>query len=101
MKDDEATRLQKGDEVMHKKYGPSLVIEVMTDGEMLFGVAICPSTESGQAILTKDSGCPIPNFLETDARRLSYPERANDQAELSRPGDDGSQQKGQSNDDNH
>jgi len=80
MKDDEATRLQKGDEVMHKKYGPSLVIEVMTDGEMLFGVAICPSTESGQAILTKDSGCPIPNFLETDARRLSYPERANDQA---------------------
>jgi hypothetical protein len=78
MKDIEAMRLMKGDSVTHKRYGLSLVEEVLTRAGALFGVAISPVSYQGQTLLSRDSGRQLgAAFLEYDARRLSFPEKPN------------------------
>ncbi len=72
MKDIEAEKLESGQSVMHKRYGQSIVKEVMMSFGELFGVVITPSSQIGLRLLALDSGTAIPDFLEGEAKYLSH-----------------------------
>ena len=72
MKTCEAEKLTDGQSVWHKRYGKSIVKEVMMSFGELFGVVITPTTEKGRNILSIDSGADIPDFLEGEAKYLIH-----------------------------
>ena len=62
-----AESLKEGAAVMHKRYGRCMVREVLPG----FGPTIRPTTPAGLAVLARDSGTGIPDYLCTDVRNLS------------------------------
>jgi hypothetical protein len=74
MKDCEAIKLFKGDQVRHKRYGAATVREVLTCDGSLFGVVISPSTQEGKRLLAQDSiFTQAADFLEDNAGQLTCP----------------------------
>ena len=71
MKKIDATKLQVGNAIIHKRYGLCTVREVMMCGTELFGVVVRPDTDEGKRLLAYDSGTDIPDMLEDSARRLT------------------------------
>lgn len=72
MKNSDACKLKKGQEVMHNRYGKSIVKEVVMSFGELFGVVITPTNENGRNLLAIDCGSDIPDFLEDSARFIQY-----------------------------
>ncbi len=58
MRAEEYARLKKGDKVNHNRYGNSTVIK-----HNVIGIIITPDTAEGKAVLKKDSGTEITNYL--------------------------------------
>ncbi len=71
MKHEDAMKLEPKQKVIHRRYGVSIVKDVMMAQGELFGVVVRPDNQNGRALLRRDCGCDIPDMLEDQARNLS------------------------------
>lgn len=70
MKTKDALKLEKGQKVIHNRYGECTVKEVMVAQGELFGVVLTPTNKKGRNLLNLDCGSDIPDFLEDSVRNI-------------------------------
>lgn len=72
-------KLKPGDEVIHKRYGPSKMLEIKCNytlkGPLFFGMVIEPKTEEGKKLLFEDCGFQNIPYLEGQQSWIKLPEK--------------------------
>jgi hypothetical protein len=74
MRKQELVTLKPGDNVNHRRYGLSSVVEITYSFGGFFGMVILPKTKEGKQLLAQDCGVPDIPLLEDSLRRLSIAE---------------------------
>ena len=71
MKATELKELKVGDDIVHKRYGVSGIIDIQYSCGAFFGVVLRPKTDGGRNLLRLDSRTNITDYLEDSLRSLS------------------------------
>jgi hypothetical protein len=75
MTNEEAEKLERGQKVIHRRYGVCIVQQVLITEALpcgeLFGVVIRPANQNGRALLRQDCQSDVPDVLEERARNFS------------------------------
>ncbi|MBP8125639.1 MAG: hypothetical protein KAZ26_23530 [Caldilineaceae bacterium] len=70
MKTKDVRTLKPGDRLLHGRYGPCVVEEILWSGDSLFGIVIFIDNPEGASFLLQQSGGDVPRLLEAQVRNL-------------------------------